>query len=184
MKVFFIFFLFAIPCISFCQLEHSVSLGPDLSIPSKENLGTATPVSIGGSVQYQLKFSTHIAAQLHVGLSRFKGVLGSKVSFIPLRLGLVGYIYRDKIFLNADAGISLYRSPNALPNQSGFGFGAGGGYRQTLQNNQFIQLSGYYNLHKYKGSPYGSPIEYDFNWVNIRLGYGFGFGKPKKIKEE
>jgi len=167
------------------QSNHFISLGADLSIPIK-NLGSKTPTSIGGSIDYQLKFKAPVGLQAHVGFNRFKGaIFGTILNFLPIRVGVVGYLYKDLLFVSADAGVSFYSSPNGgLPAQTGFGFGAGAGYRQPVNKNQFIQLSGYYNLHKYKDTPYGTPLEYNFTWFNIRLAYGFSFGKGKDKKNE
>jgi hypothetical protein len=179
-----LFLLMCIYSVS-AQVTHSISIGPELSIPIK-NFGSETPTSIGGSVDYQLKFNAPFALQAHIGFNRFKGALvGTRLNFLPVRIGVVGYLYKDILFVSANAGVSFYNSPNGgLPAQTGLGFGAGGGYRQPLNNNKFIQLSGYYNLHKYKGNPYGTAIEYDFTWFNIRLAYGLSFGRSNKEKEK
>lgn len=162
----------------YSQTGHSVSLGTDLGIPT-ESLGAAK-LGFGGSLQYQLKFSDRIAAQLHIGYSGFsnKHDDNQKVSFLPVRLGAVAFIYQDIIFVSADAGVSHYHSPSTLTNQTGFSFGAGTGYRYLIGNGQFIQISGYYNMHNFKREDTGQ--DYNYNWFNIRAAYGLSWGKGKK----
>jgi hypothetical protein len=162
----------------FGQLTQSVSLGPDLGIPTK-SFGKAN-LGIGCSLQYQVKFSGPVAIQLHIGYSSFTNKLYSedKVSFLPVRIGAVYYLYQDVIFVSADAGVSRYYSPLTGTKQNGFTFGAGAGYRLLINNRQFVQLSGYYNLHYFKNAQ-ANP-GYNYNWFNIRAAYGFLWGKGNK----
>lgn len=163
--------------IIFGQIDHSISLGPDLSIPT-ESLGRAN-LGFGGSLQYQLKFSAPVAVQLHVGYSSFTNKVYSdqRVSFLPVRLGAVGFVYQDIFFVYADAGISQYHSKSGDPDRSGFSFGAGVGYKQSLDNGQFLQFSAYYNLNKFKRETPG--YYYKYNWFNIRAAYGLLWGKGR-----
>jgi hypothetical protein len=172
--------LFFIPFFSYSQNTHFVSIGPDLSIPST-NLGSAN-VSLGGSFQYQLKFNAPVAAQLHVGYAHFEDQFGGKVSFLPVRAGLAGFLYQDLLFVSADAGFSKYHSPTTGTKQTGFSFGTGAGYRLPLSNKQFLQFSAYYNLHNFKNDLFGQ--NYNYNWFNIRAAFGLAFGKGKATKEE
>ena len=67
------------------QITHSISLGPDFGIPGK-HFGTAAKLGLGGSLDYQLKFSAPVGLQVHVGCIKFsdKGVQNSWVTFLPL----------------------------------------------------------------------------------------------------
>jgi Outer membrane protein beta-barrel domain len=165
----------------FSQLTHSVSIGPDLGIPTP-SLGKAN-IGFGGSLQYQIKFSPPLALQLHVGYISFTNKLyaDDKVTFLPVRLGGVYYLYQDIIFVSADAGISHYYSPSTGTKQNGFTLGTGIGYRYPISNSQFVQVSGYYNLHNFKRAQ--SSQDYNYNWFNVRAAYGLSCGKGKREKK-
>ncbi len=165
---------------SFSQLSHSLSLGPDLGIPT-ESFGKAN-LGFGGSLEYNMIFSEKIGPQFHIAYQSFTNKIYSdqKVTFLPIRLGIVGFLYQDLIFVSADAGVSHYYSPSTGTKQNGFSFGAGAGYRLPLSSGQFIQASAYYNLHHFKGQ-YASD-GYNYNWFNIRAAYGISWGK--KIRKE
>lgn len=182
MKLFFLFFisiLFSFNSLS--QNNHSLSIGSDLSIPSKNTLGRNTSVSLGGSIQYQLKFNAPIGLQAHIGYNHFTDGLGGKVNFLPIRGGIVGFIYKDLIYLYADAGISRYHSPTTTTTQNGFSFGSGGGYKLMFNNKQILQISAYFNLHNFRNDIFGQ--NYNYEWFNIRAAYGFSFGKGKQKEE-
>lgn len=168
---------------SISQNTHRFSIGPDLGLPSKGSFGSTVNVSIGGSVQYQVKFAAPFGLQVHAGYSHFGDNYG-KVSFLPVRAGVVGYLYQDLIYAYADAGASRYHSPTTGTTQTGFSFGAGAGYLLPIDATKFIQLSAYYNLHRfnYKNDPYGQ--DYNYNWFNVRAAFGFSLGKRKATKEE
>jgi len=165
---------------SYSQISHSISLGPDLALPSK-NFG-AIKTGIGGSIDYQVKFQGPIGAQLHIGYNHFKNKVVSNdfVNFLLVRAGIVGFIYQDIIFVAADAGISHY-SASTVTKQTGFSFGIGPGYKLFFnpEKKQFVQLSAYFNLHKFKSPATGS---YNYTWFNIRLAYGFSFSKKHIVR--
>ena len=184
MKQFILSVLFIITiCINTkAQLTHSISLGPELSIPGK-NFGKSN-LGFGGSFEYMVKFNAPVGIQFHFGYSGFpnKFYSNSKISFLPVRLGLVGFIYQDLIFVSADAGISHYHSPSTVTDQNGFSFGAGGGYKLFFdpEKKQFVQLSAYFNMHNFRNDTFGQ--NYNYGWFNIRAAYGLSWGK--KIKTE
>lgn len=178
-RFFFVFFLF-----SFCvtavsgQLKHSLNLGPDIGIPTTA-FAKSTSLSFGGSIEYHLKFKAPIGLQARFGYNPFKDGNNDEVRFTPLRVGLVGYIFQDLLFVNADAGISQYYSPTTDTKKSGFSFGAGVGYRFPVSSNKFVQLSAYYNLHNYKDKMYGQ--NFNYSWFNLRAAFGISFGKTAKL---
>ncbi|HEX7906387.1 MAG TPA: hypothetical protein VF487_21080 [Chitinophagaceae bacterium] len=183
MKTKVLTFIFTL-CVHFSvgQIVHSISIGPDLGIPT-ESFGKAN-LGFGGSLEYNVKFSGPVGAQFHIGYQSFSNKIYSdqKVTFLPIRLGVIGFIYQDILFLNADAGISHYYSPSTGTNQNGFTFGAGGGSKLKLGSGQFIQVSAYYNLHHYDGLYAGNG--YNYNWFNIRAAYGLSWGKKNDNKSE
>lgn len=160
-----------ISAISRAQITHQISLGPDLGIPGKQ-LGTAS-VSLGGSIEYQLKFKAPIGIQIKAGYNKFGNDDIGIVRLFPVRAGLVGYLYQDIIFAFADAGMSHYYSPTTGTKQDGFSFGIGAGYKLKIYPNQFLQVSAYYNSHHFDHD--GG--EYNITWFNIRAAYGLNFGK-------
>jgi hypothetical protein len=117
---------------------------------------------------------------MHAGYISFtsKYDADSKITFLPIRLGLQAFVYEDLIFVFADAGTSHYYSPTSGTNQNGFTFGAGFGYRYLISSGQFLQLSGYYNLHNFKRKETNQ--DYNYNWFSIRAAYGLSWGKGKK----
>jgi hypothetical protein len=159
------------------QLSHSVTLGPDIGFPT-ESLG-ASNVGFGGSIEYRLKFPPPIAVQLHAGYIRFNNESNSSdyVSIVPIRLGVVGTLYRDIFFVFADAGNSRYHSSYGDPNSNGFSFGLGAGYNQRIAGNQLLQVAGYYNMAKFKRET--SDNYYTYDWFSIRIAYGLTWGKGK-----
>ena len=184
MKIYLILFLFLtfICNISFGQITHSISVGPELGILSKIAGRSSSYAGPGGSVEYRVKFNAPVAAQLHIGYNHFKDQLGGMVNFLPVRAGLVGFIYKDLIFVNADVGISHYHGVTTNTNQNGLSFGVGAGYKQPLTNNQFIQFSAYFNSHNYKDPAFGQ--DYNYNWFNFRVAYGLSFKRHNIPKEK
>jgi hypothetical protein len=160
-----------------CQITHSLSIGPDLSIPAK-NFGSESTLGIGGSLEYQAKFKGHIGLQLHVGYSHFsnKVLSDDKVDFLPVRIGVIGFIYKDQLFISADAGISHFAASTGTK-QIGFSFGIGPGYKFYFspESKHFLQFSAYYNLHNYQHESGGNSYNYNYTWFNIRAAYGFSF---------
>jgi len=164
-------------CVITAQIVHSITLGPDLGIPAK-NFGSEATLGIGGSLEYQAKFSKRIGAQFHIGYSHFsnKVLSDDEVNFLPVRIGIVGFFYKESLFVSADAGISHY-SASVGPSQTGFSFGIGPGYKFYFshESKQFAQVSMYYNLHNYKEESGGNSYNYNYTWFNIRAAYGFSF---------
>jgi len=161
------------PC--YCQPTQSVTFGIDYSITSA-NFG-ATKSGIGGSADYQIKFNAPVGLQFHIGYSHFKNKVLSNdvVNFLPVRAGVVGFLYQDVIFIFADAGISHY-SASSGTKQNGFSFGIGPGYKLYFNpdKKQFLQLSAYFNLHHFYSNYSGG---YNYTWFNIRAAYGLSFSK-------
>ena len=159
------------------QITNSISLGPDFGIPGKR-FGSGARLGIGGSLDYQLKLSVPVGLQIHAGYIKFsdKNYSDTWVSFVPIRLGIVGFIYQDLIFAFVDAGISHYHA-STTTKQNGFSFGLGGGYKLFFNpdKKQFVQLSAYYNLHNFKRDI--TSQNYNYTWFNIRAAYGLSFGK-------
>lgn len=183
MKLLFLSLLLFISFASFSQITHRFTIGPDLGLPAKKSFGSTVNVSIGGSVQYQLKFAAPVGLQLHAGYSHFADNYG-KVSFLPIRAGVVGYLYQDLIYAYVDAGASRYHSPTTGTTQTGFSFGAGAGYRLPIDETKFVQLSAYYNLHRfnYKDDLLGR--DFNYNWFNVRAAIGFLTGGRKTSHEK
>lgn len=182
MRVIIFLAVFVISDMTYSQVYHSFSAGPEISLPIK-NLGSRTPTSLGGSFEYQLKGENFpIGVQVHIGFNHFKDALGGKVNFTPARVGAVGFIYQDLIFIYSDVGISRFYSPTTGTKQNGFSFGGGAGYRIPIGEKQFIQLSGYYNLHNYRNNLFAQ--NYNYTWFNIRAAYGLSFGKKKNLDRD
>jgi hypothetical protein len=160
------------------QTMQTISIGGDLSVPSS-SLKSSSP-SFGGSLQYLFKFNAPVGLQFHVGYNHFKDALGGKVNFLPVRAGVVSYLYEDLLYVYADAGISHYQSPTTTTKQDGFSFGIGAGFRQELSRNNFLQFSAYYNLHNFKLPATGQ--NYNYTWFNVRAAYGFSFGRKKTVR--
>jgi hypothetical protein len=175
MKKIFLFILLFGFYSSKSQVTHSISLGPDLGLPGK-NFGSEATLGIGGSIEYQAKFRAPIAIHFHAGYSHFsnKVLSDDKVDFLPIRIGVAGFIYKDQLFISADAGVSHF-SASTGTNQTGFSFGIGPGFKFYLnpESKQFLQLSAYYNLHNYDSKTSGQ--NYSYTWFNIRVAYGFSF---------
>jgi len=159
------------------QITHTISFGPDLGLPSK-NFGSETSLGIGGSLEYQFKFNAPVGLQLHAGYNHFPSKLTSNdnINFFPLRAGIVGFVYHDIMFISADFGISYFDEPGVEDyTKSGFSYGVGAGYKIYVNpdKKQFLQLTAYYNSHKYKDDRWGQ--NYNYTWFNIRAAYGFSF---------
>jgi hypothetical protein len=158
--------------------QSSISIGPDLGLPS--NFSSSSKLGIGGSLEYTNRFSEHFGIRFFSGVSSFKGKYFSddRVSFEPIRLGGQGFLYKDLIFLYAEAGIAGFQAQSSKTHTTGFSYGLGGGYRMPINmNKQFFQLSAYYNYFRYSDF-------LTYTWLNIRLAYGINFGKKTKVKEE
>jgi len=182
MRKFLIFCALFKCSISFEQIRQSVTIGPDLGLPYKY-FGRNSKVGFGASWDYQVKISAHIGAQFHLGYIKFgdKEFTNSWVTFLPIRAGIVGYVYEDVIFVFADAGISHFHDAND-DSQTGFSFGAGGGYKLYFNpdKKQMVQFSAYFNLHNFT-RPMVQSINY--TWFNIRVAYGASFGKKSTIEK-
>jgi hypothetical protein len=167
--------------LSYGQASQSLSIGPDFGFPTN-TFGDAK-TGLGGSLEYNIKITGPLGAQFHIGYQSFtsKSNSSQEVTFLPIRLGLIAFVYQDLIFVSADAGTSHYYSPSTGTKQDGFTFGAGAGYRILINKNQFVQVSGYYNRHHFKKT---QPFlqEYNYNWFNLRAAYGLSWGK--KIRKE
>lgn len=177
--IFILLFSIGVVINCYSQASHSLHIGPHLGIPSN-NLGNAS-LGFGGSVEYNLKFRGPIGGQFHLGYSRFsnKSISDQEVTFLPIRIGAIAYIYEEIFFINADAGISRYSSKSTGTKQSGFTLGIGTGYRQPLTGGQFVQFSAYFNLHHFEGAT--GARGYNYSWFNIRAAYGLSWGR-KKLK--
>ena len=164
----------------FGQITHSINIGPDLGIPGK-NISKVSSLGFGGSFEYVYKFSPKIGARLYTGFSRFNGkTYDGFVAFWPIRAGIQAFIYEDVIFIYADGGISNY-SASTGTKQTGPSFGFGAGYRQFLSKHQFIQVSAYFNYHKFKKALFSQ--NYNYTWINFRVAYGLNWGR-KSIQKE
>jgi hypothetical protein len=162
----------------FGYTQNSISLGPEIGLAS--NFKSSSKTGIGGSLEYTNRFSEHFGIRFFSGVSSFKGKYFSddRVSFEPIRLGGQGFLYKDLIFLYAEAGIAGFQAQSSKTHTAGFSYGLGGGYRMPINmNKQFLQLSAYYNYFRYSDF-------LTYTWLNIRLAYGINFGKKTKVKEE
>src|SRR5688572_23336030 len=85
-------------CISFSQTNHFISLGPSIGVGA--NFGKSSKASIGGSLDYVLKFSAIFGLKLSGGYNKFNGkYYDDYVSFLPVRAGLQAFLYEDLIFV-------------------------------------------------------------------------------------
>lgn len=178
----FIYLIF-LSVTSFSQLTHSLSLGPELAIPGKNMSGAN--IGFGGSLQYQLKFSEKIGIQLHGGYNQFTGKSSSsgKIDFLSARVGLVGYLYEDVIFVSADAGVSRFHANTTGTKKNGFSLGIGGGYRFLIGPTQFAQLSVSYIPNSFRYSQSGQSYTNKYDWFGIRAAVGLNFGKRRSTEE-
>lgn len=166
------------------QFTHLIGLGPELGLPGK-NFGESN-LGVGGSLQYQLKLNAPVGIQVHVGYvnfvskTEFFSDMKYKISFLPVRAGILGFIYKDIIFVSADAGISKYHA-NTGTDQTGFSFGFGGGYKYIIAKKHFAQLSVLYNSHNFQDKQIGQ--NFNYNWFSLRLAYGMQWSKQKETRD-
>jgi hypothetical protein len=175
-KYFLLFINVLIFRLTFSQLNHTISLGPDLGIAA--NFGKSSKLSLGGSVEYALNFAPKVGIRLHAGYNKFKGkIFDEYVSFLPVRAGVQGFIYQDIFFAFAEGGIATYKSSNPTPALTKFSWAAGLGYNQYIdqKRKQLIQTSVYFNYFKHN-------TYLNYTWFNIRVAYGLSFGR-KQAKE-
>src|SRR5687768_11310853 len=97
MKLLFMFLASMVIMPSFAQ--NSVSIGPDLGLPS--NFKTASKPGLGASFEYVNKFSAHVGLRVFAGYNRFEGkyVADDILKFIPYRVGIEGFGYKDVFFV-------------------------------------------------------------------------------------
>ncbi|MFL5740685.1 MAG: hypothetical protein ACJ75B_10740 [Flavisolibacter sp.] len=167
MKSFFLFIVWLpFDC---CYGQTAVSIGANTGMVTRLHGLTA---GIGGSVELVTRFSEHAGARFYAGYDYFKAKgPNSYIAFLPIRAGIQG-ILSDIFFLYGEAGVAQYYSPNEK--LSGFSFNLGGGYQVPFGlRRQFIQISAFYNSMFYKKN-------YSWAWLNLRVAYGFGLGKPGK----
>jgi hypothetical protein len=164
--------------ISLSQINHSITLGPDLGIGA--NFGKSSKASIGGSFEYVAKFSPLIGIRLAGGYNRFNGKTSSFVSFFPIRVGLQAFVSDDMIFFFADGGVADFKAGSGTE-KSDPSFGIGAGYRLPVAGSQFAQFSAWFNFFRLKVDPPGEDINY--TWFNFRAAYGLSFGKKNNPKE-
>jgi len=174
LKKLLIFFIFvSTSSILFGQPINSLSIGPDLALPAN-NFGANATLGIGGSVEYQAISRGRIAAHVHAGYVHFsnKVVPDEDISFVPIRIGIAGFIHKDVFFVSADVGVS-YASSSTGTKQLGFSVGVGPGYKFYLsaEKKHFLQCSACYNLHNSIGQSSGG----FYGWFCLRLSYGFSF---------
>jgi len=161
------------------QVSHSLSIGPDIGLGS--NFGKSSKASLGGSIEYVAKLSDIFGIRLSAGYNKFKGkVYDDYVSFLPVRAGVQAFVYEDLIFFFIEGGVAKFKASTGTE-KTGPSFDLGAGYRIPLTNNQFIQLSAYFNYYRYKGDPPGGDLNY--TWFNFRVAYGLSFGKKNAPKE-
>ena len=162
------------------QGMHSITIGPDLGLGS--NFGKTSKVSIGGSIEYVARLNEIFGIRLAGGYNRFNGkTYDGYVSFLPLRTGLQYFLYRDIFYMHTDIGIARY-SASSGTKKTGPYLAIGAGFRQSLLNDQFIQFSSYFNFYKLSVDPPGDDLNY--TWFNLRVAYGFSFGKKINTGEE
>lgn len=158
------------------QTTHSLTIGPDLGLGA--NFGKSSKASIGGSIEYVAKFSSVIGVRVSAGYNKFKGkVYNDYVSFLPIRAGVQAFIYQDIFFIYTEGGIATYKSSNPDPALTKFSWAIGTGYRQSLNNSQFLQFSAWFNYFRHNPN-------LTYTWFNFRAAYGFSFGKKNKLEKE
>lgn len=174
-KTIFLSILIVIQESIYCQVTHSITLGPDVGVGA--NFGKSSKASIGGSMEYVAKFSS-LGIRIASGYNKFNGrVYDDYVSFFSIRGGLQAFFYQDIFFLYTEGGTSTYRSSNPDPALTKFSWAIGAGYRQTLTQNQFLQFSSCFNHFRHNPN-------LTYTWFNFRVAYGFSFGQKKETKEE
>lgn len=166
-------FLLIKPC--FSQTNHSITLGPDLGIPTT-SFGKAK-LGFGGSLFYNWKFSNKIDAHINTGVIGFTNKFNStdRVQFVPVRAGLTFNLYQDIFSLLVSGGISHYSSKSTKTKQDGATLGTGFIVTQHLSGKQILQFSALYNVHHFERK--GSGQSYNYNWFTLRVGYGLAWGR-------
>jgi hypothetical protein len=159
--------------------QSSISLGPDLGLPS--NFSKTSKTSLGASLEYVNKFSKHVGLRVFTAYNRFEGkyVADDVLKFIPYRIGIEGFAYKDVFLVYGEVGAASLIGNGPRNSKTNFSYGLGAGYRYPIgMTKQFIQLSGYYNFFRFDEMN-------TYTWFNIRLAYGFNFGrKAKSVFEE
>jgi hypothetical protein len=156
---------------SHCSFAQSaISIGPQLGFAS--NFSSSAKMDVGGSIEYTGQFSEHIGARFYTGYDRFKGkyFADDAVSFVPIRAGLQGFLYKDIFSVYVDAGVASYHAKGSESHKTNFSYAFGAAYQIPLRlDQQFVQVSGYYNYYKFSQ-------QLNYTWYNIRLAYGFRLG--------
>jgi hypothetical protein len=146
-------------------------VGPQLGFAS--NFSSSAKTGLGASIEYTGQFSEHLGARVYVGYDRFKGKYFAEdvVSFLPVRAGLQGFVYKDIFSVFAEAGVASFHAKSTEIHNSNFTYALGVAYRMPLgQSKQFLQVSGAYDYYRYSD-------QFHYSWYNIRLAYGLGFGR-------
>lgn len=161
------------------QIKHSLTIGPNLGVGA--NFGKAAKLSLGGSLEYVIKFSDRLGARLYGGYNRFndKNYPDAYVSFLPVRAGIQGFVYEDVLFVFADGGIANYKSSTDTK-KTGPSFGIGAGHRLPIGKSQFVQTSAWFNYYRLEVPPF---TNLKYTWFNFRVAYGFSFGKKNEPEE-
>jgi hypothetical protein len=165
-------YLFCADCI-FAQ--SSISVGPQLGFAS--NFSSSAKVGIGGSIEYTMQLSERLGARFYGGYDRFKGKYFADdiVSFLPVRAGLQGFIFEDIFSVYGEAGIAAFHAKSSGSQNTNFSFALGAAYRLPL-NQQFVQVSGYYNFYRYSE-------HLDYTWYNLRIAFGLNLGHKKALEK-
>ncbi len=150
--------------------QNSISVGPQLGFAA--NFSSSAKTDFGGSIEYSNQFSEHLGARFYTGYDRFKGkyFADDVVSFVPIRAGLQGFLYKDIISAYIETGIASFHAKSSGSQNTSFSYAFGAAYRMPLGlNQQFVQVSGYYNYYKYSE-------HLNYTWYNLRVAYGFNLG--------
>jgi hypothetical protein len=165
--------IFSILLYKYSASQSSISLGPQLGFGT--NLSNTT-IGIGGSLEYQYKFSRNLGITSYIGYDYFNGKSTGHLSFLPVRIGLQRY-FSEMFFLSGTAGIASISPNNGETNTTGFSYSLGAGYYVPFGSvKQFLQLALYFNSSKFTYSTY--------NWLNIRVAYGIGLSKKAAQKND
>jgi hypothetical protein len=169
MKKLTLIFLLTLSFSSCLLAQQAISFGPQIGLGS--NFGKSAKMGIGGSIEYDNRFTEHFGIRVSAGYNYFKEkYYEGHVSFLPVRAGIQGYL-SPNVLLFGEAGVATYGDSNN-DSQTGFSYGLGTGYRIPLNATQFIQLSGSFNFFRYSNS-------LTYTWFNFGAAFGLSWGKTK-----
>jgi hypothetical protein len=174
--------------------QSSLTIGPTVSSGTK-SFPLNGRFGYVGSLQYSLTLTKQSSIRLYTGYDRFEhnfpgidptvirdsvpilGINGYDISLMPLRTGYQHYLFKDAVFVYAEAELSRlftrYKDWSIDNSNNLFTYAIGTGYNLAVQQSSLLQLSLSYNynrLNKYSNR----------NYLSLRAGYGLTFGKAKK----